>query len=64
MLRLLVVMVVVGLAVTYLIQRENGGAEATSTEQVYRQQTEHARDLEQQLQDQAQRQLDRIDQTD
>lgn len=62
MMRLLVVMAVLMLAVTYMIMNEKSDGEAASApEQVYREQTQKVEDLERQLQEQANRQLEQID---
>jgi uncharacterized membrane protein YraQ (UPF0718 family) len=58
MIRLLIVLAVIGLLVSFLFQRNQ---EEAKPEVLYQQQTRQAEALEQQLQDQAQRQLESID---
>jgi len=60
MIRLLIVLAVIGLLVSFLLQRNQ---EESKPEVLYQQQTRQAEALEQQLQDQAQRQLESIDET-
>ena len=61
MLRLLIVMAVLMLSVALLVSRDHSGEEAAAPEQIYREQTQKARDLERQMQEQVDRQLEQID---
>lgn len=58
MIRLLIVIAVIGLLLSFLFQRN---AEEAKPEVLYQQQTRQAEALEQQLQDQARQQLESID---